>query len=81
MPKILESLKDSDYLVNTSHTCFTILVEQILNQEGINSKKFRYVHGLLQYAKWHNDSDIFQYVSQECVQQLQQKQIFFHEDE
>ena len=77
MPKILESLKNSDYLVNTSHTCFTILVEQILNQEGIDSKKFRYVHGLLQYAKWHNNSDIFQYVSKECIQQLQQKQIFF----
>ena len=62
MPKITDSLTDNPYLRNTAHTCLTLLVDETLKKLSLAESDLKYIHGLIAYAGYSKDTDIFCFI-------------------
>jgi hypothetical protein len=77
MPKITDSIADNPYLRNTQHTCLTLLVDETLKKLSLAESDFKYIHGLIAYAGYSKDTDIFCFIKDTCLEELKAGKIFF----
>lgn len=80
MKKIPNGLRQNKYLKNCEDTVFTMMIREELavNQSFKKLENFYYVHGLLDYPEvWLPDLDLFSFMSENDLQLLKQRKIFF----
>lgn len=75
MTKIHDSFRENPHLTNTHHTCFTLLLDEILQK--LNANNFRYVHGLISYSGYTKNTDLFCYLKEQHLKDLRDNKIFF----
>jgi len=77
MPKIIDSLHENPYLRNTAHTCLTLLVDETLKKLSLAESDLKYIHGLIAYAGYSKDTDIFCFIKNIYLEELKEGKIFF----
>lgn len=78
MKKIQKAIESNNYIYNTESTIFTVLLDQVLNENpNIVLDKEYYIHALLGYPKWYKNSDIFCYVKDKPLRMLQTNEAYF----
>lgn len=79
MLKIPNGLRENPYLGNCDSTVFTTLLTHVVHQTDHLKKflNFSYVHGLLKYPQWSTTSDIFEFLSEEILLKIKNKETFF----
>ena len=79
MIKISKGLSINPYLGNCEDTVFTVMIRDATREHQYSEKfkKTKYIHGLLQYPAWSQQSDIFTYISEENLTSLRNDNAFF----
>lgn len=79
MLKISNGLKENQYLRNCQDTVFTMMLRELVHtDESLEKfKNINFVHGLLGYPQWGPHSDIFQFILEEYLVNIQEKKTFF----
>ena len=75
--KLPDAFVENDYLNNTAHTVFTMMIDEIDPNKFLNYNKKYYIHGLIKYPKWSVDADLFKYMLPKYLEMLQNNQCYF----